>query len=287
MQKTWTWSTTGYSFTARSPEEVIELCTHASLSGVEAAMELFSDQSDTELENTAAQFKKAGLQIDSFHLPFTAVDDIVCFYETTRRQAVERLTRALERAAILGARTAIQHPSTNRFDVDLEGLDNYLRQMDRSLQILLPCAEKLGITIAVENMLPGEAGPRLGSRPEHFALFTEKFAHPHLGYCLDTGHALVAGGPDGAHAFFEAMAPHLVAFHLADNAGDRDSHLAPGHGLVDWNRLFKGMAEIGFAHPACIETAPFAHGPNNTQSPDAWKQMVTETEALAEQALAS
>ena len=136
-------------------------------------------------------------------------------------------------------------------------------------------------------MLPGTDGPRIGSQPEHLSVIAEKFAHPNLGFCLDTGHALVAGGPDGAHAFFQAMDPHLVAFHLADNAGDRDSHLAPGRGLVNWNTLFKAMAELNFSHPACIETPPFAHAPNQTYPLPAWKQLTAETDDLVEKALNS
>ena len=74
-----------------------------------------------------------------------------------------------------------------------------------------------------------------------------------------------------------------IPYHLADNAGDRDSHLAPGHGLVDWSTAFRRAAEIGYAHSMCIETPPFAHGPN--YSMEAWKGMVQETDALVERAL--
>jgi len=285
MQKTWSWSITGYNFLSKPHEEVLQICLQSGFSAIEGAPEQFSKQTEAELESIAAQYREAGLRIDSFHLPFTAEDDIVSFYETARRRAVDNVLRSMERAACLGARAVVQHPSTNRFDVDLEGLDNYLRQMDKSLQSLLPRAEKLGQTIALENMLPGQTGPRLGSKPEHFQTYIEKFAHPNLGFCLDTGHALVAGGPEGADAFFQIMAPHMAAFHLADNAGDRDSHLAPGHGLVDWDTVFRRTAEIGFSHPMCIETPPFAPGPNHNYSLEAWRHLVSEADALVEKAL--
>jgi sugar phosphate isomerase/epimerase len=287
MRKTWTWSTTGYNFLDRPQEEIVRICILAGLSGIEGAVELFADPSAARLERIAALYREAGLRIDSFHLPFAAEDDIASFYETARQKAVTRMQQVMEQAARLGARVVIQHPSTSRYSVAAEGLETYLRQIERSLQALLPRAEKLGLIVALENMLPGPDGPRLGSSPEHFAVFDRRFAHPHLGFCLDTGHALVAGGPGGAHAFFQAMAPRLAAFHLADNAGDRDSHLAPGRGLVDWDPLFRGAAELGFAHPMCIETPPFAPGPNLTYSPAAWQQMVAQTDALAARALGS
>lgn len=282
----WTWTTTGYSFVGKSHDEICETCQHAGLAGVEAALELFPRETDAELETVAARFREAGLGFDSFHLPFTAEDDICSFYETTRKKAVEKAVHWMEKAAILGARVGIQHPSTNRLDAEAEGLDSFLRQLGKSLQVMLPAAEKLNFTVALENMLPGEQGPRLCSRPEHFERIIAEFAHPNLGFCLDTGHALVAGGGhEGARAFAEVMAPHLAAVHLADNAGDRDSHLAPGHGRVEWGPVFRSAAELGYEYTMCIETPPFAQGP--AYSLDAWKQMVTDTEALVEEALSA
>jgi sugar phosphate isomerase/epimerase len=291
MQKTWTWSTTGYSLVRRTPDEIIDLCVRAGLRGIEAAPTLFAEVGESEQQRIAARFGDAGVVIDSYHLPFAVDDDITSFYETIRRQAVDRMLRHMERAALLGCRVVIQHPSTNRFDVELEGLDMYLRQMARSMAAMLPRAGALGLTVAVENMLPdeivlpGTRGIRLCSRPEHFTRLASEFAHPGFGFCLDTGHALVAGGLEGAHAFFDAMAPRLAAFHLADNAGDRDSHLAPGHGRVDWDALFRAAAVLGYAHSMCIEAAPFAPGPNLTQSVEAWVEMVEDTETLVSVAL--
>ena len=285
MQRTWTWSTTGYSFVNKPHEEIHRICQSAGLAGIEGARELFPTETEAELEAIGARYRAAGLQIDSFHLPFEGGDDLASFYETTRQQAVEKIRYWMERAALLGARIGVQHPSTSRFNTETEGLDRYMRQLGKSLEVLLPAAEKLGFTIALENMLPGEDGARLGSRPEHLARFSAEFGHPHLGFCLDTGHALVAGGgPEGADEFFEVMGPRMVAFHLADNAGDRDSHLAPGRGLVDWTRFFQRAREMGYAHSMCIETPPFAAGPN--YSLEAWKGLVAGTEGLVEKTLA-
>jgi len=99
---------------------------------------------------------------------------------------------------------------------------------------------------------------------------------------LDTGHALVSGGPEGAGAFFEAMASHLAAFHLADNAGDRDSHLAPGHGLVDWDQFFRQVAPLDYGYGMCVEAPPFAPAP---YSLEAWERMFAELDELVRQAL--
>ncbi len=152
--------------------------------------------------------------------------------------------------------------------------------MGKSLEIILPKAEKEGITIAIENMLPGPNHHRFGSRPEHFLLLREKFAHPNLGFCLDTGHALVSVNNEYIPLFFEAMGKDLVHMHLQDNSGDRDSHLAPGKGLTDWKIIFKGMLSLDYSNIACIEAPPFTYGPNSTHSVESWKELILDMESL-------
>ena len=285
MRKTWTWSTTGHGLTNKSHAEIIDLCGVAGLAGIEGAVPLFEGLSEAELEAVAAKYRDAGIKIETFHLPLSEENDVASFYETFRRRAVDTSRMWMERSALLGATIGIQHATTNRLNVDTEGVDNFMRQLDKSLKELLPVAEQLNYTIALENLPPGESGHRLSSRPEHFERFIEEFRHPNLGFILDTGHALIAGGSEHEDDFHKVMAPYMAAYHLADNAGDRDSHLAPGRGRVDWGKVFRRAAEIGYSGCMCIETAPFAEGPNGSYKDDAWKQMVDDTDVLVEKAL--
>ena len=277
MHKTWKWSVTGAVLTY-THEEIRALCQHAGLAGIEGGTEHFTLQDSGGIESIAASYRDAGLLIDSFHLPLSPENDIASFYETDRRAAVDGQRQWMECAAALGSRVVIQHPTTNGCDVDLEGVDRYITQLDKSLKSLLETAEEHNLTIALENLPPRPGHFRFSSRPEHFERMAREFDHPRIGFCLDTGHALMSGGREVATAIFDAMSHRMAAFHLADNAGDRDSHLAPGHGLVDYAAVFRKIAEIGFDHPMCIETPPFAQGP---YSRDAWKEMVSDTAALA------
>ncbi len=285
MKKSWTWSTTGYTFATAGREglkRAAEACAAAGLAGIEGAPPLFANCSDAEIEGAGREFRSGGLAIETFHIPFAREDDIAAFYETERRAAVANVSRWMERAALAGATVCIQHPTCNRYSVDDEGPDRYLSQVAKSLETLLPLAERLGLTVALENMLPA-AGGRFCSRPEHFARLGALFPVRALGWCLDTGHALVAGGIEGAGLFFEAMRDRLAAFHLADNAGDRDSHLAPGRGRVDWGAFFRAAAGLGFRRSMCIETPPFAPGPDYRL--EDFRSMVQEIEALCSRAL--
>lgn len=283
MRKSWRWLAHGFSLKSKngSFEEIRKVCLYAGFAGIEGGSPLFEGRSDAELETIGRNFREDGLCIESFHLPFSLEDDISCFYETKRREAVSTMRVWMEKAKCLGSSICIQHPCTDPSDAQVEGNEPYHRQLARSLETLLPMAEELGVKIAIENMLP----PKFGSQAEHFQWLLGEFDSPHLGFCFDTGHALIAGGPEHAADYLEAMAPKLIAFHLADNPGDRDLHLAPGRGLVDWNDVFRKMAEIGFQGSANIEAGPFAPGPDYSR--EAWRQMVLDTEVLVAEALGS
>ena len=283
MKKTWTWSATGFNLESLTIAEIASVCRHAGVSGIEGAPPLAEALGLGRTDEVGRQLLREGVRMHTFHLPFSSDDDIASFYETRRKRAVDNMQRWMERAANFGARICIQHPTTSHYETEVEGLDHFFRQMSRSLYELLPVAERLHLVIAVENMLPGQ-GSRFFSHADHMRRFLEEFDHPHLGLCLDTGHALVAGGAEGADGIFEAMQPGVVAFHLADNGGNRDSHLPPGHGNVDWSKVFRRMADMQFAGAACIEAPPFDFGP--PYSLEAWKMMVDRAEALAQTALA-
>ena len=78
---------------------------------------------------------------------------------------------------------------------------------------------------------------------------------------------------------FHELKEHLIAFHLADNGGDRDSHLAPGHGNFFWKEFFTELEKINFKNTLCIEAPPFAFGPDYSVS--AWKKMIDDTKKLS------
>ncbi|MEE2628931.1 MAG: hypothetical protein VX670_10640, partial [Candidatus Latescibacterota bacterium] len=54
---------------------------------------------------------------------------------------------------------------------------------------------------------------------------------------------------------------------------------------VDFGAAFRTASATGYKYSMCIETPPFAQGP--AYSLDAWKQMVVDTEALADAALSA
>ena len=103
MHKTWKWSVTGAVLT-HTHEEILALCQHAGLAGIEGGTEHFPLQDRQTLDRIAASYGEAGLLIDSFHLPLGRENDIASFYETDRRAAVDGQRHWMECAAILRSR---------------------------------------------------------------------------------------------------------------------------------------------------------------------------------------
>lgn len=221
-----------------------------------------------------------GMRFTSHHLPFGKDRDIAAFYETHRQAAVDAQSRSMEIAAELGAAVVIQHPASALLNIEVEDPRRYHDRLVKSLEALAPRAADLGIRIAVENMMQSGHQCYFG-RPEHIAAINEAVQHPNVGFCLDTGHALISMGPGEEHRISEAMGDRLIAYHIQDNPGDRDMHIAPGRGNVDFGGVFARAAS--FEGVMCIETPPFtpADPEDEASMLSSWTQLLEETRALA------
>lgn len=278
----WKWGVSYKYVAGMTHAQIIETIGNAGFCSLEADDSYANGRSDAELIALRQQYEAGGIWISSLHLPFNVGDDVAGFYEVQRQQAVKRHTELITAAGLLGSRLVVLHPGLNGNSVEVEGFETYLGALSKSLETLLPHAEKCGVLIALENLLPGKSHRRFGALPEHFTAFRKAFDHPALIFCLDTGHAQASYGHLGGVApFIETMGERLGAFHLQDNPGDRDLHLAPGRGLVDWKPVFAKMRAMNYAYPACIEAPPFACGANNTYSPEAWRALAQECDQLA------
>ncbi|MBR5017747.1 MAG: sugar phosphate isomerase/epimerase [Spirochaetia bacterium] len=275
----------------KSASEIIDICKASGFYGIEGMAEYgIFNGSMAELTKIGEDFKKAGLSLDTFHLNWEhqELDDMSNLYECDRRRVVEKTKRWIEKAVACGSTIGIMHPCNRRrwngllcYDIAIEGEDRIYGQVQKSLQDLLKFCEQFNFKIAVENFVPYSGG-MLGSRNEHMLRIYEDSKHPLLGFCLDTGHALMSFGKDVMSAYY-AMEEHLIAFHLADNAGDRDSHILPGHGNFPWGDFFKALNKRGFTGNVCVETPPFDIGPN--YSIEAWCKMFKELNELVEKSL--
>jgi sugar phosphate isomerase/epimerase len=90
----------------------------------------------------------------------------------------------------------------------------------------------LGVTLAFENCYRGDH--------EVLRWLMERFRGETVSFCLDTGHANIHGNLNE----LQGLKERLTVTHIHDNRGDDDSHMPPGWGTVDWekvNRLIDGV----------------------------------------------
>ena len=74
-----------------------------------------------------------------------------------------------------------------------------------------------------------------------------------FGFCLDTGHLLMAGH-DITFAI-QKLGDRLIALHVHDNDGYHDDHNVPYVGGVqNWKRFFLGLRAIGYKGDMNMET---------------------------------
>ena len=171
-----------------------------------------------------------GLSVNNLHASEGKAASWGSTERVNRVKGVELVKNRMVMAAELGADTIILHASAGRSH----------EAQRHSLGELLPTAEQIGVRIALEN-LPGQGFSR--ALP-----LVREFDHTMLGYCLDTGHA-VLNDADGFNDLAEAEAnpTKLYALHLQDNDGSGDQHRLPFTGTVPWKRVASLIAGAPYA----------------------------------------
>ena len=126
-----------------------------------------------------------------------------------------------------------------------------LDNLRAGLEVMLKTAEKCGVKLALENMLPNH----LCSNTSDVRTLLTEFDTPLLGVCFDVGHANV--GPENIVEAIGALQDRIIAFHLHDNDGTRDIHVQPPYGSIDWPTLADKLLSLNFDRPFSIECDPW------------------------------
>jgi sugar phosphate isomerase/epimerase len=147
--------------------------------------------------------------------------------ERVRRvEAMDELKRAIDVAEDLPFGRMILHMGGSRETADPRKRDAAFS----SLEHLILHARHLGVTICVENTT-SEMG-----EPAYLRSFVNE-TRLGLKVNFDIGHAHLADGPEGERIgkSFEPVRELVVSAHIHDNHGDKDEHLPPYEGSIDWS----------------------------------------------------
>jgi len=127
-------------------------------------------------------------------------------------------------------RYLVQHICSGREALDPRKIDAAFG----SLEILHIFAKHRGVTIALENT-PGEL-----SSPETLDQFIKDTHLNDLRFCFDIGHAHIEAGVAPS---FKQMKERVATVHIHDNHGEKDEHLLPYEGTIDWDEALGALAK--------------------------------------------
>lgn len=145
-----------------------------------------------------------------------------------RQEAVDEIKRALDLVEQVPFKYCIQHVARHRDVADERRWDATFS----SLEHLSLFARHRGITLALENT-PGEM-----ATPANLKNFLERTRLTSVKLCFDAGHANLDGDIPSA---IETTRDLLVTTHLHDNHGERDDHLLPYEGAIDWDAALPAL----------------------------------------------
>jgi sugar phosphate isomerase/epimerase len=189
-------------------------------------------------------FRSTGIAFHSVHSPMHSDDEwgrsgapplnIAAVEKRDRIAAMDEIKRALEVAEQTPFQFLVQHVGVS----GETSTEQKLEAAMTSLEHLRAFAKPLGVQIVVENINNDLSTPESLVELLHVARFTD------VGVCFDVGHAHMGPGIPQA---FETLKQLIRTTHVHDNDQQRDAHLWPGGGTIDWKQtmeLLQGAPQV-------------------------------------------
>ena len=109
----------------------------------------------------------------------------------------------------------------------------YIDQLYRSLETLLPILQDADIAIGLENLPSWEAIPTETEAEEIF----KKFDSPHIRYWHDMGHGQIRHnlGLISHKLWFDKLSPYLLGMHIHDTEPPAGDHIMPPRGEINFS----------------------------------------------------
>ncbi|MGO9087422.1 MAG: sugar phosphate isomerase/epimerase family protein [Terriglobales bacterium] len=225
-------------------------------SGVEA-IEIFAARQHLDYANRKAHvkeiadwFRGSGVPLHSVHSPLYADYEwgragapplnVAATDRAARVEAMDEIKRALEIAEQIPFRFLVQHVGTGNETCSEKKVEDAMT----SIEHLRAFAKPLGVRILLEN-IPNEL-----STPDKLVELIRSGHFDDVGVCFDFGHAHIMGSVREA---FEILRNHIHSTHVHDNSKDKDSHLWPGQGTIDWKEAMDLLRSAPQTPPVLLE----------------------------------
>lgn len=202
------------------------------------------------VEEISAVCKQMDFPVVQTHAPFkfTAqeLDDPVLFETVT----LPTMIRCLEITALLGATIMVVHPIHHMV---YRGHEEEVFERNMAYyRCLIPYCETYGVRIAIENMFQKDALRKCivhdtCSRPEELIRYVDTLDSPYIVACLDVGHVGLPLQEIEADDFVRLLGrERLQSLHIHDNNYEKDQHVLPYMGKINWERVCRALGEIDY-----------------------------------------
>jgi sugar phosphate isomerase/epimerase len=224
-----------------------------------SALEVFCSRahfdygSKQEIQALASALEANRMTLSSLHAPtsrdLSATRESgtplsICEVERVRRiEAMDELKRAIDVSEELPFSRMVLHMGGTRETADPRKRDAAFS----SLEHLVLHAHHAGVTLAMEN-----TNSEMGD-PAYLRSFVDETRLTGLRFNFDIGHAHLADGPaeERLEKSFAPLRELTASVHLHDNHAEKDEHLPPYDGTIDWD------AAIALLKTAPREDLPF------------------------------
>ena len=186
----------------------------------------------------------AGMEIWSFHLPFARECNIAVPKESERAATTAYLCRLIDKAAAVGIRKFIIHPSSEPIPDEERPL--WMEAAKQSLKELAEHAASYEAVICVEDL------PRtcLGhTADEMVELLT---ADDRLRVCFDVNHLCLEYHSTHKECV-EKLGDKIVTVHMSDYDFIDEKHWYCGNGKINWNEVITLLEEVDYNGPFLYE----------------------------------
>ncbi|SRR5579872_228783 len=221
------------------------------------AIEIFAARQHLDYANRKAHvreisewFRGSGVPLHSVHAPLysdyewgrtgSPPVNVASTDRAARVDAMDEIKRALEIAEQIPFRFLIQHLGTPNEGFDEKKFEAAMT----SVEHLRAFAKPLGVRILLENIPNDLSTPDKLTEMIHAAHFDD------VGICFDFGHAHMMGSVGEA---FEIVRPLVYSTHVHDNDKNRDAHLWPGNGTIDWKQAMELLRSAPQRPPVLME----------------------------------
>ena len=207
---------------------------------------------EQRLLSEKAAAEAAGLTIHQLHGPWRSPPRDATVED--RQERMEKMKRSIEAARLLGAQYWVIHPIMpyGALDLDTENPPKTWKINKEFFTELLQFAKEQDVTICLENLPMAKFSL---ADPRQVLKFVKEMDDEHFKMCLDTGHSNFF--PDLCLSdMVRQIGAELKVLHVHDNMGDRDFHLWPTKGIIDWPGFMQALKDIDFQGVFSLETAP-------------------------------